>query len=85
MRFDVVVRMRADLAWEVVPAMPAPALLTSGHVHFPWMSHCHGYNDKFAVGTSRATSTLCNPNPNPNLHPKPIPLPLTFSLPLAYP
>ena len=64
--------------------MPAPALLTSGHVHFPWMSHCHGYNDKFAVGTSRATSTLCNPNPNPNLHPKPT-LPLTLSLPLAYP
>ena len=50
LQFDVVVRMRADLTWETAPAMPAPALLTSGHVHFPWMSHCQGYNDKFAVG-----------------------------------
>ena len=60
MQFDVVVRMRADLAWEVAPAMPARALLTSGHVHFPWMSQCHGYNDKFAVGARE-----------PHLHPAP--------------
>ena len=48
--FDVVARMRTDLSWEVVPAMPSARLLAAGHVHFPWMSHCKGYNDKFAVG-----------------------------------
>ena len=62
MQFDVVVRMRADLAWEVAPAMPARALLISGHVHFPWMSQCHGYNDKFAVGAT-ATSITLEPSP----------------------
>ena len=48
--FDVVARMRTDLSWEILPAMPPARLLAAGHVHFPWMSHCKGWNDKFAVG-----------------------------------
>jgi len=47
-QYEVIVRLRLDLFWDVLPPMPR----AFGHndVHVPYMSACKGANDKFAIG-----------------------------------
>ena len=46
--FALVMRLRLDLFWEIIPVLPSKILLDD--VFVPKMSHCGGICDKFAIG-----------------------------------
>ena len=50
--YATVARLRLDLFWEMPLVLPAQFIPRV--VHVPWMSYCHGTNDKFAVGERTA-------------------------------